>query len=80
MLAKLNPRTLKITVSRYNLPPRSGIHSFTVMADGNAWFALENANELAHFNLAQQRFDKFVQLPAGGAHWVTYVPTDSGWP
>jgi streptogramin lyase len=77
-LARFDPRTGRITSSRYNLPPNSGIHSFAETADGNAWWGLQNADQLARFNLKTHTFDKFVKLPKGGGpHWLVYVPQDN---
>jgi streptogramin lyase len=76
-LARFDPKTGKITASRYTLPLRSGIHSFTVLPDGNTWWGLQYVNELARFNIGTHSFDRFVKLRGGnGPHWVTYVPSD----
>ncbi len=76
-LARFDRKTGKITASRYNLPPNSGIHSFAELPNGNAWWALEFANRLARFNVETHTFDRFVQLRGGnGPHWLVYVPTD----
>lgn len=76
-LAKLNPKTGRITDSQYNLPPDSGIHAFAQLPDGSTWWGLGNTDQLAHFNLKEHRFDRFVQLrPNSGPHWLLYVPKD----
>jgi len=76
-LARFDPKTDKITASRYNLPFHSGIHSFAELPDGSTWWALQNVNELAHFDLKKHTFDRFVKLSGGdGPHWLAYVPQD----
>jgi streptogramin lyase len=78
-LASFDPRSRRpqITSSQFNLPPNSGIHSFAQVADGSTWWGLGNLDELAHFNLSENRFDRFVKLkPRSGPHWLAYVPSD----
>jgi streptogramin lyase len=51
----------------------SGIHSFAELPDGSAWWTLQKADKIAHFNLQTHRFDKFVDMPRGsGPHWAVY--------
>jgi streptogramin lyase len=77
-LARFDPDTGTITSSAYNLPPGSGIHSFVELPDGSSWWGLQDSDQLARFNLEQQRFDKFVDLPKGkGPHWLVHVPSDN---
>jgi virginiamycin B lyase len=72
-LTTFDPQTGEFQQRDYNLPENSGIHSFVEMPDGSAWWALQNTDQLAHFDLERQRFDQFVQLPeGGGAHWVVH--------
>jgi streptogramin lyase len=72
-LTTFDPETQTFEEKSYNLPDDSGIHSFVEMPDGSAWWALQNSDQLAHFDLERQRFDKFVDLPADtGAHWLVH--------
>jgi streptogramin lyase len=77
-LGRFDPKTERITLSRYNLPPDNGIHGFVEGPQkGKAWWALQDADRLARFDTRTRRFDKFVDLPKGsGAHWLTYVRSD----
>jgi hypothetical protein len=76
-LARFDPKTGKITSSRYNLPPNSGIHSFADLPNGDTWWALGNKNELALFDIHRHTFVRFVHLTGGrGPHWLAYVPGD----
>ena len=77
-LSRFDPETGKSTASRYNLPPDNGIHGFAELRDGSAWWTLQNSDQLAHFDLERQRFDKFVDMPKGsGPHWLYYSRHDN---
>lgn len=72
-LTIFDPETERFEERDYNLPDDSGIHSFVEMPDGSAWWALQNADQLAHFDLERQRFDKFVDFPNdSGPHWLVH--------
>ena len=72
-LTTFDPETNNFEQRDYNLPEDSGIHSFVEMPDGSAWWALQKADQLAHFDLERQRFDRFVDFPKGsGPHWLVH--------
>jgi virginiamycin B lyase len=72
-LTTFDPETEQFEEQDYNLPEDSGIHGYVEMPDGSAWWTLQKADQLAHFDLDKQRFDQFVDFPKGsGPHWLVH--------
>jgi streptogramin lyase len=72
-LTTFDPETGKYEQQDYNLPEDSGIHGFVEMPDGSAWWTMQNADQLAHFDRERERFDKFVDFPKdSGPHWLVH--------
>ena len=70
-LVTFDPETERFSESSYNLPAKNGLHGFIEMKDGNAWWGLQNVDQIAHFDLETGRFDKFVDMPRdSGPHWL----------
>jgi streptogramin lyase len=78
-LARFDPRTGQVVEGSFGLPPGNQIHTVIATPDGNLWGTLSASNELARFNPAVGRFDKFVTMPIAnaGPRDLTYVKTDN---
>jgi streptogramin lyase len=76
-IARYDPSTRRITEMTAGLPPGNWIHNIVQLPNGDLWAVLQHANELAHFNIKTQRFDKFVKVPIAnaGPRDITYVPS-----
>jgi streptogramin lyase len=74
-LAIFDPNTKKIEQGRFGLPQGNFIHDITLLPNGDLWADLQGVDQLARFNLAKQRFDRFVKVPLeqGGPRDITYV-------
>lgn len=74
-LAIFDPKTDKVVEGHFGLPPENFIHNEVVLPNGDIWAVLQEGNALAHFNFAEQRFDKVVPIPIpnSGPRDITYV-------
>jgi streptogramin lyase len=75
-LGRVDPDTQEIERFGRGLPPVNRMHGITVDPDGeHLWVALQNADALARFNIARERFDELVPFSEeSGPHDVRVGP------